>query len=171
MINKKNFKKYFNKTKKESGAILTFDGKCFSNSFMIIRESSDMKAIFNEIRGNSEPFLIQNKEEHKPSQYTDFNTLLNGYSEEHENIKDTKYLRDFGEVKARVFMRNDGTSIYINSEYLELFDLSRLTIKVSCEHKKEPCFNPILLFDKYNNIVGAILPIRNTDDDFKVVES
>ena len=138
---------------------------------MIIRESSDMRDIFNEIRGNCEPFLIQNKEEHKLSQYTDFQTVLNGYSKEFENIKDTNYIRDFGEVKARVFMRNDGTNIYIDNEFLELFDLSRLNIKVSCQYKREPYFNPILLFDKDNNIVGAILPIRNTDDDFKVVES
>ena len=170
MINKKNFKKYFNKTKKEYGARLIFDGKCFSNSFMIIKESFEMKDIFNEIRGNSEPFLIQNKEEHKLSQYTDFERVLNGYSKKFENIKDTKYLRDFGEFKARVFMRNNGDGIYINNEFLELFDLSRLDIKVSCEYR-EPHFNPILLFDKDNNIVGAILPIRNTDDDFKVVES
>lgn len=67
-------------------------------------------------------------------------------------------------------MRNDGNSIYINNEFLELFDLSRLNIKVSCGYKKEPYFNPLLLFDK-ENIVGAILQIRNTDDDFKVVES
>lgn len=170
MINKKSFKKYFNKTKKEYGARLTFDGKCFSNSFMIIKESFEMKDVFNEIRGNCEPFLIQNKEEHKLSQYTDFQTVLNGYSKDYENIKDTKYLRDFGEVKARVFMCNDGTNIYINNEFLELFDLSILTIKISCEYR-EPYFNPILLFDKDNNIVGAILQIRNTDDDFKVVES
>ena len=170
MINKKNFKKYFNKTKKEYGARLIFDGKCFSNTFMIIKESFEMKDIFNEIRGNCEPFLIQNKEEHKPSQYTDFQTVLNGYSKECENIKDTKYIRDFGEFKARVFMRNDGINIYIDNEFLELFDLSRLNIKVSCEYKKEPYFNPILLFHR-DDIVGAILPIRNTDDDFKVVES
>ena len=130
-----------------------------------------MRDVFNDIRGNSEPFLIQNKNESKPSQYTNFQTILNGYSKEFENIKDTKYLRDFGEVKARVFMRNDGTNIYINSEFLELFDLSRLNIKVGCEYKKEPYYNPILLFDKDNNIVGAILPIRNTNDGFKVVES
>ena len=68
-------------------------------------------------------------------------------------------------------MCNDGTNIYINNEFLELFDLSRLTIKISCQYKREPYFNPVLLFDKDNNIVGAILPIRNTDDDFKVVES
>lgn len=170
MINKKNFKKYFNKKKKEYGERLIFDGKCFSNSFMIIKESFEMKDVFNEVRGNCEPFLIQNKEEHNLSQYTDFQTVLNGYSKEFEDIKDTKYIRDFGEVKARVFMRNDGNSIYINNEFLELFDLSRLNIKVSCGYKKEPYFNPLLLFDK-ENIVGAILQIRNTDDDFKVVES
>lgn len=89
MINKKNFKKYFNKKKKEYGERLIFDGKCFSNSFMIIKESFEMKDVFNEVRGNCEPFLIQNKEEHNLSQYTDFQTVLNGYSKEFEDIKDT----------------------------------------------------------------------------------
>ena len=77
MINKKDFKKYFNKAKKEHGGRLTFDGKCFSNAFMIIKESFEMKEVFNEIRGNCEPFYIQNKAECKPSQYTDYQTILN----------------------------------------------------------------------------------------------
>jgi len=163
MINKTNFKKVLKAAMKGRAF---FDGNIICDGYFLMKVNPELKQEITKTVGTENNFIFENGDIKKDNlNFPNFETLISG-TEKNQEFKFTGYTKKADKYESYILCGEDGTLIYIDKKYMELFEDTK-----SMNIYGSTAINPLIFETLNNDFVALILPIRpgNLENGFKIV--
>ena len=164
MINKSNFKKVLKAAMKKR---TFFDGETLCDGYFLMKVDPELKQEITKTVGTENNFIFEGGNIRKDNlNFPNFKTLVNGAQKDQKFVF-TGYTKKVDKYESYILCGEDGTLIYIDKKYMELFEDTK-----SMNIYGSTAINPLVFETLNNDFVALILPIRpgNLENGYKIVK-